>query len=108
MRVAKELNLEFRILMSLEIFCLLQTPHLVMPIRPLVRFVDSQRGFLPSPVIQFLATSAALLTRGLAHRRVRCLAAASGSLIGQTVQLLLQPRTRVRCLTESSESLSES
>ena len=36
----------------------------------LVRFVDSQRGFfkkLPSPVIRFLDTSAALLTGGLAH-----------------------------------------
>ena len=77
MRVAKE----FRILMSLEIFALLQTLRRGLPMRPLVRFVDSQRGFLPSPVIQFLATSAVLLG-GLAHRNVRCIAAAAESLVG--------------------------
>ena len=47
MRIAKE----FRILMSLEIFALLQTLRLGLPMRPLVRLVDSQHGFLLSPVI---------------------------------------------------------
>ena len=68
--------------MGLEMRALRQTLQLGLPMRPLVCFVDSQHGFLPLPVIQFLATSAALLTGGLVHRSVRCLTAAAGSLIG--------------------------
>ena len=62
---------EFRTLMSLRIFVLRQTLHLGLPMRLLVRLVDSQRGFLLSPVIQCLATSTDLLTGGLAHRSAR-------------------------------------
>ena len=75
---------EFRTLMGLEIFAFRQMLHLGLPMRRLVCLVDSQRGFLLSPVVQCLATSAALLTRpgGLAHRSVRSLAVVAGSLIG--------------------------
>ena len=78
MRVAKEL----RILMGLEIFALRQTLRLGLPMRRLVRLVDSQRGLLLSPVIQCLAASAALLRGGLAHQSARSLIAAAVSLIG--------------------------
>ena len=76
---------EFRTLMSLGISVLRHTLHLGLPMRLLVRLVDSKRGFLLSPVIQCLATSTALLTGGLAHRSARDLAAAAGSLIGPII-----------------------
>ena len=63
MYVAKE----FRIEMGLGIFSLRQMLRLDLPMCLLVRLVDSQPGFLLLPVIQCLATSAALLTGGLAH-----------------------------------------
>ena len=67
--------------MSLGIFVLRQTLHLDLPMRLLVPLVDSQRGFLLSPVIQGLATSAVLLTGGLVHRSALFLAVAAGSRI---------------------------
>ena len=67
--------------MGLGIFVLRQTLRLGLPMRLLVRLVDSQRGFLLSPVIQCLTTRAALLTGGLAHRSARSLAVVAGSLI---------------------------
>ncbi len=61
MGVAKE----FHILMGLGVFARLQTLCLGLPMHLLVRLVDSQHGFSvfsPSPILQSLATSAALLT----------------------------------------------
>ncbi len=68
--------------MGLEIVAPLPTVHLGLLMCPLVRLVDSQHGLLLSPIIQFLATIAALLTGGPAHRNARYLAAEAGSLIG--------------------------
>ena len=73
---------EFRTLMGLGISVLRQTLRRGLPMRLLVRLVDSQRGFLLSPVKQCLVTrAAALLTGGLAHRSARSLAVVAGCLI---------------------------
>ncbi len=68
--------------MGQGIFAPLPTVHSGLPMRPLARLVDSQHGFLLSPIIQFLATIAALLAGGAAQQSARYLAAEAGSLIG--------------------------